>query len=152
MKTKILQDFQICISIPFQSLGLIMLSRYNLHLKSFAINCKVVRRLWCCERETFGQGQFKVFVVSENYSFIWCYLPSIRLTISRTGTLIKFLFLILILSSLLLTIEPTNLKKSYSLIYQKHNQTFINLAHGFDFKLIFELRCVWVRLMNMVHT
>ena len=152
MKTKILEDFKICISVPFQSLGLIMLSRYNLHLKSFAINCKVVRRSWCCERETFGQGQFKVFGVSENYSFILCYLPSIKLTISRTGTLLKFLFMILILSSLLLTIKPTNFKKSYFLIYQKHNQTFINLANVFDFKLIFELLCVWVRLINMVHT
>ena len=129
-----------------------MLSRYNLHLKSFAINCKVVRRLWCCERETFGQGQFKVFGVSENYSFIWCYLPSIRLTMSRAGTFIKFFFLILILSSLLLTIAPTNLNKSYSLIYKKRNQTFINLANVFYFKLIFELRCVWVRLINIVHT
>ena len=46
--------------------------------------------------------------------------------------LIVFLFPVLILS-VLLTIEPTNLKKSYSRISEKHDQTSINLTNVFDF-------------------
>ena len=45
--------------------------------------------------------------------------------------LIVFLYLILILS-VLLTIEPTNLKKSYSRISEKHDQISINLTNIFD--------------------
>ena len=35
--------------------------------------------------------------------------------------------------SILLTIEPTNLKKSYSRIFEKHEQNSINLTNVFDF-------------------
>ena len=45
--------------------------------------------------------------------------------------LIVFLFVVLILS-LLFTIEPTNLEKSYSCISKQHDQTSINLT-VFDF-------------------
>ena len=46
--------------------------------------------------------------------------------------LIAFLFLVLILS-ILFTIEPTHLTKSCSRISEKHDQTSINLTHVFDF-------------------
>ena len=47
--------------------------------------------------------------------------------------LIVFLFLALILS-ILFTIEPTHLTKSYSSqISEKHDQTSINLTNVFDF-------------------
>ena len=42
--------------------------------------------------------------------------------------LIVFLFLVMILS-ILFTIEPTNLKKSYSQISEKHEQNSINLTN-----------------------
>ena len=44
--------------------------------------------------------------------------------------------------SIFFTIEPTNLKKSYSLIPKKHDQTFINLTNVLTFRLILELLCV----------
>ena len=49
--------------------------------------------------------------------------------------LIAFLFLVLIL----VHNEPTNFKKSYSWIPEKHDQTSINLTNVF-YRLIFELR------------
>ena len=42
--------------------------------------------------------------------------------------LIVFLFLVMILS-ILFTIEPTNLKKSYSQISEKHEQNSINFTN-----------------------
>ena len=44
---------------------------------------------------------------------------------------IVLLFLVLILS-ILFTIEPTHLTKSYSRIFKKHDETSINLANVFD--------------------
>ena len=46
--------------------------------------------------------------------------------------LILFLFLVMILS-ILFTIEPTSFKKSYFRISKKHVQTSINLTNVFDF-------------------
>ena len=48
------------------------------------------------------------------------------------AVLIVFLFLVLILS-ILLTIEPTNLKKSYFRICKKDDQIFINLTNVLDY-------------------
>ena len=55
--------------------------------------------------------------------------------------LIVFLFLVSILL-ILFTIEPTNLKKIILEFPKKHDQTSINSTNVFDFRLIFELRCV----------
>ena len=44
----------------------------------------------------------------------------------------EFLFLVLTLT-ILFTIKPTNLKKSYSQISEIHDQNSINLTNPFDF-------------------
>ena len=55
--------------------------------------------------------------------------------------LIMFLFLVLIVS-ILFTIELINLKKSYPGIFEKHDHTSINLGIWL-YRLIFKLWCVW---------
>ena len=46
--------------------------------------------------------------------------------------LIMFVFFVLILS-ILFTVGPINLRKSYSQISEEHEQTFISLTNVFDF-------------------
>ena len=50
--------------------------------------------------------------------------------------LIVFLYLVLIFFTLS-TIESTNFKKSYSLIFENHDRTSINLTNAFDFLCLF---------------
>ena len=59
--------------------------------------------------------------------------------------LIVFLFLVMILS-ILITIELTNFKKSYSQISEKHKQTSINLTNVFDFMDNFRITLGYVAL------
>ena len=67
-----------------------------------------------------------------------------------------FFFLVLILF-ILFTIEPTNLKKSYSWICEKHDQALINLTNVFYFIANFQITsCLmkWngcVSLLNILH-